>query len=32
MLDPLLDLPQGARDAAYDNTKAVANSAQQLVS
>lgn len=30
MLDPLLDLPQGARDAAYDNTKAVANSAQQL--
>ena len=30
MLDPLLHLPQAVRDAAYDNTRAVANSAQQL--
>ena len=30
MLDCLLNLPQVVRDAAYDNTRAVASSAQQL--
>jgi hypothetical protein len=30
MLDCLLNLPQVVRDAAYDNTRAVANSARQL--
>ena len=30
MLDCLLNLPQSVRDAAYDKTRAVASSAQQL--
>ena len=30
VIDTLLHLPQAVRDAAYDNTRAVASSAQQL--